>query len=67
MTVSGSTTEEISATLTENCEIVRKWMVGNQLKLNADKTHLMMVGTGARLRGQNSGLDVFMDGLRLEC
>ena len=41
-------------------------MVGNRLKLNADKTHLLMVGTGARLRVQNSGLDVFMDGVRLK-
>ena len=66
MTVSASTTEEISASLTDNCALVSGWMVGNRLKLNADKTHLMVVGTGARLRAQDQGLDVVMDGIRLQ-
>ena len=52
MTASGDTPAEISTKLTENCELVSNWMQGNKLELNAGKTHLMTVGTGARLRIQ---------------
>jgi ribonuclease P/MRP protein subunit RPP40 len=45
MTVSGAIPEEIGRKLTENCEVVSTWMMGNRLKLNADKT----VGTSRRL------------------
>ena len=41
-------------------------MMGNKLKLNADKTHLMTVGTGARLMIQTSKVTVEMDGFQLE-
>ena len=41
-------------------------MLENRLKLNADKTHLMTVGTGARLRMQNSKIKVVMDGIDIE-
>ena len=66
MTVTGKTVEEIGAKLTENCELVSSWMLGNKLKLNADKTHLMTVGTSARLRMQDSEVLVRMDGVVLE-
>ena len=66
MTVTGSTVEEIGAKLTENCQVVSNWMLENRLKLNADKTHLMTVGTGARLRMQNSKIKVVMDGIDIE-
>ena len=66
MTVAGDTTEEIGTRLTENCEAVSEWMKGNRLKLNASKTHLMTVGTGARLRTQTSPVVVMMDGHILE-
>ena len=52
MTASGDTPAEIGTKLTENCELVSNWMQGNKFKLNAGKTHLMTVGTGARLRIQ---------------
>ena len=58
MTVSDDNIEEIGSTLTENCKIVRDWMVGNKLKLNAEKTHLLKVGTSARLRIQETSLKV---------
>ena len=48
--------------MTENCELVNGWMKGNKLKLNASKTHHMTVGTGARLRIQESSVVVSMDG-----
>ena len=66
MTVTGKTVEEIGNTMTENCELVSKWMLSNKLKLNADKTHLMTVGTKTRLNMQDSQLVVKMDGLILK-
>ena len=65
LTVTGSTVEEIGDRMTENCELVSTWMVGNRLKLNADKTHLMTVGTRARLHLQESQVIVRMDGCQL--
>ena len=41
-------------------------MAENKLKLNADKTHIMTVGTSARLQMQSSQVRVVMDGLTLE-
>ena len=66
LTVTGSTVEEIGSKMTENCELVSNWMLGNRLKLNADKTHLMTVGTRARLQLQNSELVVKMDDCQLQ-
>ena len=65
MTVTGSSVEEIGAKLTDSCEAVSSWMLGNRLKLNAGKTHLMTVGTGARLRMQETKVNVKMDGITL--
>ena len=65
MTVTGRTVEEIGSKLTENCQVVSDWMVGNRLKLNASKTHLMTVGTDARLRMQETKVKVTMDGVEL--
>ena len=65
MTVTGSSVEEIGTKLTESCEAVSSWMLGNRLKLNAGKTHLMTVGTGARLRMQETKVNVKMDGITL--
>ena len=66
MVASGATTEEIGRKLTANCEAVSQWMLGNRLKLNADKTHLMTVGTNRRLQLQVESVDVVMDGFVLE-
>ena len=52
--------------MTENCELVSDWMVRNKLKLNADKTHLMTVGTIERLRSLENKVNVVMDGFTLE-
>ena len=40
--------------------------VGKQTKTYADKTHLMTVCTGARLRMKNSKVKVVMDGIDIE-
>ena len=66
MTVSAGSVEEIGNQLTENCKLVSDWMLGNKLKLNPEKTHLLTVGTGARLRNQNSKVVVKMDGMELK-
>ena len=42
--------EEINIEMNENCRLVSQWMAQNQLCLNSDKTHLMIVGTGQRLQ-----------------
>ena len=52
--------------MTENCNKVSKWMVENKLKLNADKTHLLTVGTIERLRTLDYKVNVVMDGYTLE-
>ena len=65
MTESGSNTEEIESKLTENCRIVSHWMKENKLKLNAAKTHFLLVGTQERLRLTKKP-DVIMDGVHLE-
>ena len=53
----------INEDLTENGEKLSQWMKENQLCLNADKTHILVTGTGRRL----SGIDVAREGdVRLE-
>ena len=65
MSATGKTVAEVSATLTGDCGRVVDWMASNQFKLNASKTHLMTVGTGERLRGLETTVDVIMDGVQL--
>ena len=64
--MAGDSVEEIGIKMTKNCQIVSNWMMGNKLKLNAGKTHLMPVGTGARLKIQVTKVNVKMDGLMLQ-
>ena len=66
MSVAGATPEAICRELTANCEVVSQWMHGNKLKLNADKTHLMTVGTSRRLQLQEQSVVVVMDGCVLQ-
>ena len=65
ITATGKTVEEISQALTRDCGIVSDWMRSNRLKLNPDKTHLITVGTGERLR-HTEDLQVSMDNIRLQ-
>ena len=55
----------IGTKLSSDCNQLSKWMDQNKFKLNADKTHFMVMGTAARLRGADQ-LDVVMDGVVLE-
>ena len=61
----GASVREIGEKLTENCRKVSSWMASNKFKLNADKTHLLVVGTKERLRNTDQPA-VYMDGLQLE-
>ena len=66
MSASDKNIDKIGETLTENCAIVSKWMKENKLKLNADKTHLITVGTSQRVAGLPHSVAVEMDGIHLE-
>ena len=65
ISATGSTVAEIGTILTENCLKVSEWMASNRFKLNADKTHLLTVGTAERLRITDQ-LRVSMDEVILE-
>ena len=65
ITATAPTTQSIGKILTENCAVVSKWMWANKLKLNADKTHLLTVGTAERLRTLQDTVDVQMEGFAL--
>ena len=65
MSTTGKTITDISDALTDNCEKVVDWMCSNQFKLNADKTHLLTVGTEQRLKNLETKVDVTMNGIRL--
>ena len=66
MTVVGDNVEEIGNKLTEDCSRVSNWMKENKLKLNAEKTHLLTVGTDQKLRTLPAPVEVFMDGHLLQ-
>ena len=66
MTVSANSIEEISTVLSANCQTASEWMLGNKLKLNSEKTHLLTVGTAARLKNHDTKVVVQMDGVELK-
>jgi hypothetical protein len=66
MSSTGQSVTDIGNTLTGDCAKVVDWMSSNQLKLNADKTHLLTVGTLQRLNGLPENVKVTMDGVELE-
>ena len=41
---------EIGENMKENCQIVTNWTLGNKLKCNADKMHLLTLGTNRRVQ-----------------
>ena len=57
---------EVSAVLEENCELVSNWMGENMLQLNADKTHILTLGTRERLAIPGNSVEVTMDGIKLK-
>ena len=65
-TVSDKNVEVIGDKLTREGEKVSQWMLANKLKLNADKTHLLTVGTQQRLHTLPGPPQVLMDGVLLQ-
>ena len=65
MTVTAPSTQTIGQVLTDSCAVVSQWMWANKLKLNADKTHLLTVGTAERLRNLQNPVNVEMEGFTL--
>ena len=57
---------EISKLLTRDCGELSDWMGANSFKLNADKTHFMVMGTSIRLQNMVEEIVVEMDGVRLK-
>ena len=62
----GKTITEINEVLESNCEIVNNWMAENLLKLNADKTHILTLGTRERLALPGNTVTVNMDNIVLK-
>ena len=56
---------EISKVLERNCDVVSNWMGENMLKLNADKTHILTLGTKERLAMPGNKVSVTMDNIAL--
>ena len=52
--------------LTEDCERIVTWMCANYFKLNANKTHILTVGTGEKLGNMKDKVMVTMDKVLLE-
>ena len=52
--------------LTDDCNSLCTWMQNNRFKLNAEKTHLLTVGTSERLVTLTQNLEVSMDGVQLK-
>ena len=63
MSFSEKNTESIGETLTRNCAIVSTWMRQNRFKLNAEKTHILTVGTSARVDNLGNKIEVKMDSI----
>ena len=66
MSFSAKAVDTIGSNLTENCSKVSLWMRENKLKLNADKTHLITVGTSQRVNKLHESVKVEMDGIILK-
>ena len=58
--------DEIGEKLSRVCGQFSLWMHANSFKLNADKTHFLVMGTNERLNNMVEDLVVVMDGARLE-
>ena len=66
ITASGKSVEEVEQLLQNDCSSISRWMKSNSLKLNADKTHLITIGTQRKLFSLDRPFEVHMDGILLE-
>ena len=65
LSATGATTGIINDKLITSCRVVSNWMASNQLKLNADKSHVLTLGTDRRLQMPGNQMTVVMDGITL--
>ena len=65
LSCSGHDISIIGKILSRNCKKVVDWMMQNRLKLNVEKTHVMLLGTSQKLQKINTNLTVEIDGLRI--
>ena len=61
----GKYVADINESLEVNCGVVSNWMAENMLQLNADKTHILTLGTKERLAIPGNKVTVSMDGIQL--
>ena len=66
LSATDASVETINDKLTASCQVVSNWMASNQLKLNADMTHILTLGTDRRLQIPGNEVNVVMDGITLE-
>ena len=66
VTVSGKTLLEVEEKLNTECTVISNWMKANLLKLNADKTHSLIMGTQKRLTTLGRPLEIQIDGVVVE-
>ena len=60
----GENVQLIGQRLANDCSRLSHWMMTNKFKLNADKTHFMVVGSEARLT-RVPAFQIYMDGVML--
>ena len=66
VTASYKQIEDIEVKLNEDCRSIGTWMQSNRLKLNAEKTHVLTMGTSARLSSIRKPLEIKLNGVTLE-
>ena len=66
LTASGTTPIEVEEQLNRDCSAVSDWMRSNLQKLNAEKCHLLTMGTSRKLNTIRKPLEVSMDGVMLK-
>ena len=62
VTATGRSLEELKVKLTEDCKNVSNWMKANKLKMNAEKTHILVMSTQRRLSSLDRQLEIKIDG-----
>ena len=65
LSFSGKDVGMVGNSLSSNCSKVSTWMKENRFKLNAEKTHLLTVGTSVRVDALDKPIEVEMDGIKL--
>ena len=65
LTYTAKSVDEISDKLSNSCDAVSQWMIENKLKLNTDKTQILLTGTSQRLHRIERNFTVQMNGTTL--